>query len=153
MAYTIKCANANCQGGKVRNIIELIQNNTDHTLGAGGGWIICPGCGQRGWVSAGSVLQEKGETYIRDIKAVIPIKTRYGTYHPYVFLVDEERSGEIHGIHFNYFKDTRAEGGKLKHGHGPGGAPVLTPSELLDLLRELRLAGCLSDDDIRSRLS
>ena len=80
---------------------------------------------------------------------MVRITTDFETYCPYVFLTAQEKDGEVDGIHFNYYKDTRPGGGKLKHGHGPGGAPVFSKSELLQLLKKLITYGCFSSEDLR----
>jgi hypothetical protein len=99
-----------------------------------------------------SILQEKGETWKRFVKAVIPIRTEFPTYSPYIFLTVTAETDVVTGIHFNYFKDTRKEGGKLRHGHGRGGVPVLLVSELLNLIEDLVVSGCLSVAEIDARL-
>ena len=52
------------------------------------------------------------------------------------------------GIRFGYYKKDRS--GKLKHGHGPGGAPVLNKDMLLELLRQLGKHRVISGDELRS---
>ncbi len=49
----------------------------------------------------------------------------------------------------NYYKDTRGSGGRLKHGHGPGGAPALAKDECLDLIEKLVANGFLRVSDLR----
>jgi len=98
--------------------------------------------------TSSSPLQEKGEIWERWIKGIIRIKTDYETYSPYIFLTADTEDGQVNGIHFNYYKDTRSQGGRLKHGHGPGGASVLNKAELLVLLEKLILFGCISVAEI-----
>jgi hypothetical protein len=81
---------------------------------------------------------QEGETWERWIKGVIRIDSGQPTYCPYIFLTADTEDGPITGLHFNYYKDTRAlPNGKLKHGHGPGGAPVLDVDDLFTILRQL----------------
>ena len=106
------------------------------------GKIKCTACGSlNASIYQKSKLQEEGKTWERYIKGGIPIETEVETYTPYVFLTAQAEDGEIDGIHFNYYKDTRdprkKDGGKLKHGHGPGGAPVFSKNELFQLLEKL----------------
>lgn len=139
--YTIKCYSEKCKKETwAANIIDLIDNYTVN------GKIKCGSCGStNASIFQESKLQEKGEKWGRYIIGVIPIKTDWATYTPYVFLTAPTENGEINGIHFNYFKDTRnQEGGKLKHGHGPGGAPVLSKDEFFQLIEKLIDFGCLS---------
>jgi microsomal dipeptidase-like Zn-dependent dipeptidase len=65
-----------------------------------------------------------------------------------VFLNSATPEGEVRGIHFNYFKDTRPQGGSLKHGHGPGGAPVVSKDELLSLIVDLSQHGVITAEDV-----
>jgi hypothetical protein len=101
------------------------------------------------YVKRESALQEKGKVWRRRIRAVISITTDFPTYTPYVFLTAETETGEPSGVHFNYYKDTRRRaGGRLKHGHGPGGAPVFSRAELLQLLVKLGRARFIKAADL-----
>jgi len=151
MGYQIICTNPKCkQLTWANNIIDLIEKHTDER-----GRIKCTECGSaNAHVFKESRLQEKGETWRRYIRGVITIKTEYKTYTPYIFLTSQTETGEIDGIHFNYYKDTRRKkGGRLKHGHGPGGAPVLTKDELFQLLKKLINYGCLTKKEIQDFLT
>jgi hypothetical protein len=143
MAYPIDCAD--CKGQTwAANIVDLIQHHTSPR-----GSITCSLCGHdHAYIKRESTLQEEGEVWQRCIRAAIPITTDYPTYTPYVFLTAESESGEPSGVHFNYYKDTRSAGGRLKHGHGPGGAPLFSHAELLQLLLKLGGAGFISPEDL-----
>ena len=145
MGYTIQCRSVNCKKETwATNIVTLIKDHTDKD-----GKIKCLSCGSAdAYIYQESKLQEKGEIWKRFVKGVIPITTDFETYTPYVFLTAQKEDGEIDGIHFNYYKDTRNEGGRLKHGHGPGGAPVFSKGELFQLLNKLIAYGCLTEEEI-----
>ncbi|HWP90817.1 MAG TPA: hypothetical protein VNN20_01270 [Thermodesulfobacteriota bacterium] len=146
----IKCRNQNCQERTWANdIVDLIDNHTDTR-----GRLKCSKCGiSDAYIYRKSNLQEKDKVFERWIKGVIRITTPYQTYSPYVYLISDEENGDITGIHFNYYKDARSKpGGKLKHGHGPGGVPVLSQKELLDLIEKLISFCCLSVQDIKNLL-
>ena len=72
------------------------------------------------------------------------------TYQPYVFLTTGELGGPVSGVHFGYYKDLTKQNGKLKHGHGPGGAPVLNKQMLLRLLRRLGDYGVVTADELEN---
>lgn len=143
MSYSITC---DC--GKVtwaNNIVELIRNHTNEI-----GHIICTECSfPRAHIFQESRVQEKGKPWRRYIKGVIPIRTAYEVYTPYIFLSSETKTGEIDHIQFYYYKDTRKDGGRLKHGHGPGGTPAFNKKELFQLLEKLINYGCLTKKEIK----
>ena len=142
MGYPIRCSSCGKETWAT-NIINLIQEHTETN-----GKIKCIVCGSlNASIYQKSSLQEKGEAWERYILGVIPITTEFETYTPYIFLTSQAKDGEVQGIHFNYFKDTRGEGGRLKHGHGPGGAPVLTKNEIFQLLGKLMDYGCMKKED------
>ena len=107
MSYWVQCA-ACKDARKVSNIVDLIQQNTDPR-----GNLVCPKCATA-YFSAKSALQETGNCLERCIKAVIPVETDFETNTPYVFLTAPSPTGAPRGVHFNYHKDTRASGGRLK---------------------------------------
>jgi len=131
MGYLIKCSSCQ-QDTWAPNIVDLINDYLEKES-----------------IFQESILQEEGETWQRYIKAVVPIKTAYETYTPYIFLTAPTEDADIDGIHFNYFKDTRKDGGSLRHGHGPGGSPVFSKDELLQLLEKLVNYGCFSKQDMK----
>jgi hypothetical protein len=143
VSYWVQCA-ACKDARRVANIVDLIQQNTDPQ-----GNLVCPKCrAATGYFEAKSALQETGAVWERCIKAVIPLETDFETSTPYVFLTAPSPTGEPHGVHFNYYKDTRASGGRLKHGHGPGGAPVLNCDELMQLLEKLGDIGFIKPEQL-----
>lgn len=145
MGYLIKCSSCQ-QDTWAPNIVDLINDYLEKESGK----IKCLKCGSlQASIFQESILQE-GETWQRHIKGVIPIKTEFETYVPYIFLTAKKEDGEIDGIHFNYFKDTRKTGGRLKHGHGPGGAPVFAKDELFQLLEKLVTYGCFTKQDFHN---
>ena len=148
MAYEITCPR--CRHSTwARNIVDLIEKHTNEA-----GRLVCETCKQpNAYIYRSSKLQEQGQTWDRWIKGVIRIETLVPTYSPYVFLTADGPQGsesEVNGIHFNYYKDTRADGGALKHGHGPGGAPVLSPGELLALVKALTASGIYSVNELKA---
>ena len=55
-------------------------------------------------------------------------------------------------VWFAYYKDTRKQGGRLKMGYGPGGPPVFSAEEVLDLVEQMVKRGCLDAGKVRSKL-
>lgn len=127
------------------NIVDLFHEHTNDR-----GRFVCSKCGGTDtFIYRSSNIQE-GDTWDRWIKGVIRIDTGYPTYCPYVFLTADEEDGPINGLHFNYYKDTRSlPNGKLKHGHGPGGAPVLGVDDLFVILRQLVADKIVSKERVR----
>lgn len=143
MGYPIKCKDCGRETW-APNIVDLIKDYTEKN-----GKIKCICGSTNASIYQESNLQEKGQTWKRWIKGNIPIKTDVETYRPYVFLTAQTEDGEVDGIHFNYYKDTRnEEGGRLKHGHGPGGAPVFSKDEFFQLLEKLVDYGCISRKEL-----
>lgn len=144
MAYDITCRDCK-QTTWASNIVDLIHNHIDEL-----GHFICSHCkGINTYIYRESKLQEEGRDWKRYIKSVLVIDTGDPTYTPYIFLTSDDESGPITGIHFNYYKDTRGQpNGKLKHGHGPGGAPVLSKEELFQLFHYLIRMKIINTSDI-----
>jgi len=141
--YPISCPECK-QDSWASDIVDLITR-----FSTSDGTLRCPHCGAGGAsIYRESALQEKGEQWRRWIKGVIRIDSDAPTYCPYVFLTAQEEGAPVDGLHFNYYKDTRSSGGRLKHGHGPGGAPVLTPRELMRLVERLIRIGVFSTKDV-----
>jgi hypothetical protein len=148
MPYEIKCNDCG-KRTKASQIVDLITKHVNES-----GRFVCKECSSTDtYIYKSSVLQENGETWERWIRGIIQIQTDYETYSPYVFLTASGEQEDPDGIHFNYYKDTRSQkGGRLKHGHGPGGAPVLSKDEYLQLTRRLLELGVLTKEDIETLL-
>jgi hypothetical protein len=148
MGYPIYCSHCKKETAWASNIVDLINNHTEKN-GKIKNCVICDS--SKTSISRENDLQE-GKKWQRYIKAIISINTSDEYYTPYIFLTAQDKDAEIDGIHFNYYKDTRKIGGKLKHGHGPGGAPVFTRDELFQVLEKLVFFGCLSKQDFENFL-
>lgn len=146
MAYDIECRSCR-QHTWAGNIVELLNTCTDPK-----GKFICQHCRSTDtFIYRESKLQEEGEVWERWIKGVIRIDSGYETYCPYIFLTADNEDDEPNGLHFHYYKDTRSQpNGRLKHGHGPGGPPVLRHTDLFLILQHLISLGILSKEEIES---
>jgi hypothetical protein len=141
--YTVSCDSCK-QETWAANIVDLIDNHLDkyHMLK-------CINCGSSGaYIYKESETQSDEGTWERWIKGVIRIdyqgEGKDLTYHPYVFLHSHDGPlGKINAVQISYYKDHRAIGGSLKHGHGPGGTPVLDISDLTTILQKLTELGQL----------
>lgn len=149
MGYEIKCDREGCgKSVKVANIVDLIRDHTDED-----GYFPCSdkNCNGKGYIKKEFALQEKGKQWRFFIVGVIPLsKNAKDTYQPYIFLCSYQNEGDTAkdlprgkatDAWFCYYKDLREEGGKLKHGHGPGGPPVLQIQRVKDLVVELAAKG------------
>ena len=146
MGWLIKC-NSKC--GKetwAGNIDELIKNHRDSN-----GWFLCQ-CGKHGHIEKSFDLQEPGETWEPFLRGIIPLGSENDTYQPFVFLVSYEPDGPVNDIWFSYYKDTRSTGGRLKLGYGPGGPPVLGKEQVLQMMRQMKFIGCLTQEEIDKAL-
>jgi len=142
MAYFLTC-NRCKETTKAWEIVDLI---TEHTHDDG--MLKCTKCDGEAHVYQVSQTQDGGK-WERYIRAVIAFKTQFGdAYVPYVFLLSYTPNGKLQDVHFNYYKDLRASGGRLKHGHGPGGAPVFGKGGILRLLEHLAEHGILSPSEL-----
>jgi hypothetical protein len=145
MAYQIKCKSCGADTW-AGNVVDLFTDCANSQ-----GRFVCSKCkGVDTFIHRISALQEgPDEFWERWIKGVIRIDSGYATYSPYIFLTSDTEDGPITGLHFNYYKDTRSQaGGRLKHGHGPGGAPVLGTDDLFTILRHLVASGIISKGKI-----
>lgn len=146
MGWLIKC-NSKC--GKETwavNIFELIKDHRDND-----GWFLCQ-CGKHGHIEKRFDLQEPGETWEPYLRGIIPLGSENDTYQPFVFLVSYEPDGPVNDIWFSYYKDTRSRGGRLKLGYGHGGPPVLGKEQVLQMMRQMKSMGCLSQAEIDKAL-
>lgn len=146
MAYDIECRNCR-EHTWAGNIVDLLDEHTDST-----GRFICSHCASTDtYIYRESQLQEEGETWERWIKGVIRIDSGIETYSPYIFLTADSEDGEPTGLHFHYYKDTRAyPNGRLKHGHGPGGPPVLGNNDLFIIIKQLVDLDVITKNQVQS---
>jgi hypothetical protein len=146
MPYDVECRNCR-EHTWAGNIVALLSEYTDSV-----GRFVCSHCESTDtYIYRESALQEEGEVWTRWIKGVIQIDSGIPTYSPYVFLTANEEDGKPSGLHFHYYKDTRRQpNGRLKHGHGPGGPPVLDNADLFVILRRLVEIGVVSRNDVKS---
>jgi hypothetical protein len=146
MAYDVKCRACGTHTW-AGNVVDLFADHTDQS-----GRFVCSRCsGTDTFIYRISDLQEgPDEKWERWIKGVIRIDSGIPTYSPYVFLTAEAEDGPITGLHFHYYKDTRSQpGGRLKHGHGPGGPPVLGIDDLFRILEHLVDNGIVPKERVR----
>lgn len=146
MAYDIECRSCR-QHTWAGNIVDLLRDCMDER-----GKFVCQHCGGTDtFIYRKSKLQEEGEVWERWIKGVIRIDSGIETYCPYIFLTADSEDGEPTSLHFHYYKDTRSKpNGRLKHGHGPGGPPVLDNKHLFLIIDRLVSLGILSKEEIKS---
>ena len=147
MGYDVKCraCDAHTWAG---NVVDLFSSHTNEN-----GRFVCSKCsGIDTFIYRISDLQEgPEEKWERWIKGVIRIDSGIPTYSPYIFLTADSEGGSVTGLHFHYYKDTRDQpGGRLKHGHGPGGPPVLGINDLFLIIEYLVVHGILPKEQVRS---
>ena len=146
MTWNIKCLDSSC--GKetwAANIVDLISAHADDR-----GWLRCS-CGNRGYVEKAFDLQEPGERWTPFLKGVVRIADANATYQPFAFLVSDGRDDTVRDLWFSYYKDLRPTG-RLKLGHGPGGPPVVSTQELLQLLKRLIGNGVITRQEVQQAL-
>jgi hypothetical protein len=135
------------------DILDLIEKHTDARFGKNGGRIMCPVCKKPATVSRVYKLQE-GHPWECWITEVVRIPSDVETYVPYVLFTKSSELGCVSdGVMVSYYKDTRRTGGRLKHGHGPGGPAVLGREELKTLIRYLLEEKLVSDRDLQGVLA
>lgn len=139
MGWQIECNNDDCgQETWVRNIVELLNDHCDEL-----GWFRCAYCNGFGYIHKSYAVQEGWEPWEPFLRGAIRLNDDpRDTYQPFVFLISGEPNQQPHEVWFSYYKDTRADGGRLKLGYGPGGPPVLGVgkiAELVDILRDRNL--------------
>ena len=146
MSYDIQCRKCK-EHTWAGNIVDLLKEHTDEK-----GRFFCEHCqGTDTFIYRESQLQEEGEVWERWIKGVIQIDSGIKTYSPYIFLTADSEGGRPTGLHFHYYKDTRSHSkGRLKHGHGPGGPPVLRKNDLFIIIDHLVALGVLSKEKVKS---
>jgi hypothetical protein len=134
MAYDIKCRACGANT-RAKNVVDLFDHHTNAQ-----GRFICAKCGETDTfihMKSGPLQENRDDTYERWNKGVVRIHyPENPIYCPYVFLTADNEAGPITGLNFCYYKDTRSlPGGKIKHGHGPGGGPALDVDDLFLILR------------------
>lgn len=143
MGFLIKCSDINCNKTTwAINIVDLISNYRDDK-----GWFL-GSCGHRGYVEKRFDLQEEGEVWEPFLQGIITLGDEGATYQPFVFKVSYTPAGNSDSLWFSYYKDLRAEGGRLKLGYGPGGPPVLHKDTLKNLFKQLLDRNILSKEDL-----
>jgi hypothetical protein len=144
MGYKVHCSSCGSING-AGNILKLMNRHIDEL-----GRLRCIKCRSTdAYIPMVSELQEPGRVWRRFVKGVVRIPTSSPTYSPFVFLCADVAGGQVRAFHFNYYKDTRPLGGRLKQGHGPGGAPVLRRKELFHLLEQLGNLGAITPGNLR----
>lgn len=145
MSWPIQCEHCG-QIHVAPNIVELITHHLDVQ-----GRILCGHCGCPGYIEKTFELQEQDappwKPYLRTIiRPADYVNAPNSTYQPFAFLVSYAPDKDPADVWFCYYKDTREQGGRLKMGHGPGGPPVFTAEEVLDLVAQMVRCGCLDAD-------
>jgi hypothetical protein len=146
MGWLIKCSSKCGKETWAGNIDELIKNHRDND-----GWFLCQ-CGKRGYIGKSFDLQEPGETWEPFLRGIITLGSDDEIYQPFVFLVSYKPDDPVDSIWFSYYKDTRPTAGRLKLGYGPGGPPVLGKEQVLQMMRQMKSMGCLSQEEIDKAL-
>ena len=143
MAWPIDCEHCGLVS-IAPNIVELINHYLDDQ-----GRIVCGHCRKSGYIEKTFELQEEDappwKPYLRAIVRLSD-HDRANTYQPFAFLVSYAPDEDPDDVWFCYYKDTRAQGGRLKMGHGPGGPPVVSADAVLDLVAQMVKCGCLDED-------
>ncbi len=114
----------------VKNIVELLEHRDEQGL------FKCV-CGHNGYIEKSFDLQEKDEHWEPFLRGAISLGQSGETYQPFVYLVSDKPEGKIDDLWFAYYKDTRADGGRLKLGYGPGGPPVLSTNQVRVLMKKV----------------
>ena len=151
MAWPIDCEHCGLVS-IAPNIVELINHYLDDQ-----GRILCGHCRKPGYIEKSFELQEEDappwKPYLRAIiRPADYANAPTSTYQPFAFLVSYARDKAPEDVWFCYYKDTRAQGGLLKMGHGPGGPPVFTAEEVLDLIAQMVKCGCLDAGKARDAI-
>lgn len=117
---------------------RTISNHIDNNF-----MLRCIRCGSNNaHIYKSSKTQNSDGKWERWIKGVF----HYGNddYHPYVFLISHNNpDSEIDSIQINYYKDYSKRGGSLKHGHGPGGTPVVAINDFTSIGERLKSLGLI----------
>jgi len=139
MGYNIEC-DACKKSSWASNIVELIDDHLDENQ-----MLKCANCGASGAYIYKTSETQEGEEWERWIKGILRIDYHdegLENYHPYVFLITHKGTqGKIDSVQISYYKDLRKSGGELKHGHGPGGTPVLDLPDIKNILHKMKDMG------------
>ncbi|WP_423907241.1 hypothetical protein [Candidatus Spongiihabitans sp.] len=130
MSYKIKCNDCGetTNGG---NIVTLLNKHRHPD------WLFKCGKCNVGKGCIKKTLNEQEGTKITVYLVGILKVGGHGNFQPYAFLCAKSCTAEPHAVLFGYYKDLRTKGGKLKHGHGPGGAPMISFASLKRLVDEI----------------
>ena len=146
MGYWIKCSQKCSSATVAAEIVDLLDNYTDYE-----GRILCR-CGNHGYIEKEYKLQtppgHEPEYWEPVVKGAIRLNVDEPGYALYMLLVAEKPNLAISSVLIAYYKDQREEGGRLKHGHGPGAPPVLDKDLILSLISQLVRTGFISTTDI-----
>jgi hypothetical protein len=143
MGEWIKCTKGCADKVWVGNILDQLSHRGDHNL------FKCS-CGHDGYIEKSFALQEKGDEWKPFLRGAISLGETGDIYQPFVYVVSDEPDSEITALWFSYYKDTRASGGRLKLGYGPGGPPVLSTNQVRSLLKSVEQLGVPVKDDAQS---
>jgi hypothetical protein len=145
MSYDIKCRKCNRYTFS-ENIVDLIDNHTGKN-----GFFICEHCKSDDTFIYRESEAQEGFLWKRWLKGIIRIDSGEETFSPYVFYLADEKNAKPteYRLQFQYYKDDRPSGGKLKHGHGPGGGPVLEKDDLFFIFQNLIKIKALSIGDLK----
>jgi hypothetical protein len=138
--YSLRCEKCD-HVSWAANIVDLTKNHVGENH-----MFRCGQCGAVAYLYSVSTTLE-GEEWERWVKGVIRIDYKrkdIRNYHPYVYLITHKGpKGKIDSVQMSYYKDLRKQGKSLKHGHGPGGTPVLGISDLKSILEKLQGIGVM----------
>ena len=144
MKWPIECGDCG-QITLVPDIVELISHHLD-----GQGRILCGHCRNPGYIQKTFEIQKNDTPHLKPyIRVIIPgpaKRDRTGTYRSLTFLASSAPDQEPQELWLSSIEDTRSDGGRLKMGHGPGGPPVFTTEEVIDLVAQMVRCGCLDVD-------
>ena len=147
MPYPIKC-NRCGHSSTAWEIVDFIANHT-----APDGRLRCDSCSANDAHIYRHSKTQDGGTWERYIRAVIPFRTQFGRkFVPYVFLLSYSARGRPVDVHFNYYKDERPKG-RLKHGHGPGGAPVFGKHQIVKLIENVIRYKVITRNDLEQAIN
>ena len=119
MGYLIMCPKGCCSFW-AEDVSELLEHRDERSL------FMCP-CGHNGYVEKSFNPHEKDDF----LRGAISLGQAGETYQPFVFFVSGKPDGEIDDLWFAYYyKDSRADGGRLKVGYGTGRPPILSTNQV-----------------------